>query len=113
MYNKGDKYIEKQTGEIWTVYAYRPDSNTVCLEQMSNTQLLHSKWINELDLFALYTKVDENQLDWLTKDWNLPEGSKEEASKPYCFHVWKEYTGLNFSDEYCEKCNIKRPLEKK
>lgn len=64
----------------------------------------------KVDMYGNPIKEDGDQLSWY--DGFLVPG-KENKEEKYCNHDWKVYTGLNFSDEYCTKCNKKREIEKK
>ena len=39
----------------------------------------------------------------------LPKGTQFGFDS--CFHEWREYKGFLHDDEYCLKCNQKRPLQ--
>lgn len=110
----GNKFRHDASKNIWIIE--RSDFQAGgFLMKMDNTQgMVATRWITRSELINNYTSVkkDDAQIDWFNlPDWSLPKGKENE--KMDCHHSWKIYNGLNFSDEYCEKCKKVRPLEKK
>lgn len=83
-------------------------NNCIASRKVSFVDML-SNYI-KVDMYGNPIKEDGDQLSWY--DGFLVPG-KENKEEKYCNHDWKVYTGLNFSDEYCTKCNKKREIEKK
>lgn len=110
-YQFKNKYNIPSDNIIWEIYQNVKDE--MFLLRWEKTQI--TQWVSVDDLDKFFIKDDQYQLDldWFMQ-WEgnkpLPKGSQEQIQ---CAHDWRTYHGLNFSDEYCVKCKITRPLVNK
>ncbi len=116
MYKIGDKVKLKDSINIWTIRDISKYVDAIHIVLNNSNGIVGSKFINSNDLLTNYTKVksDDEQLDLSNYfNWGLPSGKENNKEQNLCNHLWKIYNGLNFSDEYCELCGLKRELQNK
>ena len=105
---------------VWQILETFP---SIKIEHKTSVGGLCTQTISTVDLYMLYVKTDKNgnvlpddasQMDWFgnTGNWTLPKGYEGDSNEKYCAHDWRVYHGLNFSDEFCTKCNAKREVQK-
>lgn len=115
----GDKVKQNNIKDplIWKIAYVDPISYIFVLLRNHETGGISVYKIGLQELLSSYVKVDdeESQGDWFGSFYpnGLPKGKDEKKDEKYCNHDWKVYNGLNFSDEYCTKCNKKREIEQK
>lgn len=105
--NKGDVVVHRTSGNRWTVIDVDYNDDVYTLETTYNYG--NKAMVKEplLNLISEYTK-EQTGFEGLSLYSGL---SNKPLDTHYCNHDWKVYHGFKHSDEYCTKCNEKRPIQ--
>lgn len=117
MFKISDHVMKKNNGTIvWKITGYMPALDEFRLEVNYGSAGIISLQESNKNLMNYYKLTDEKGNDIVNKESSseqlLFEGFYGMLEKyKECNHEWKVYHGLNFSDEFCEKCKKVRDIK--